>query len=129
MSTVSESQSVQVEQVQPTQTTQQKPVLPVVTRVFRRKETGGGLRRVVTIKYQYDRTQQKLTYAGSVWKSPVNSKEKYVAAEHLKTVEKRFQVHPIVLENFTDESKLFDFHQKVRKQLFKHGCRASVSTA
>ena len=126
MSTVSETQSVQVEQVQQVQ---QKPVLPVVTRVFRRKETGGGLRRVVTIKYQYDRTQQKLTYAGSVWKSPVNCKEKYVANEHLKTVEKRFQDHPVVLENFTDESKLFDFHQKVRKQLFKHGCRASVSTA
>ena len=126
MSTVSDNQTTQY-----TQSVQlvQKPVLPVVTRVFRRKENGGGLRRIVTIKYQYDRVNQQLTYAGSIWKTPVNCKDKFVATEHLKTVEKRFETHPVVLENFVDEGKLFDFHQKVRKQLFRHGCRASVSTA
>lgn len=98
-----------------------------ITRVFRRKETNSKMRRVVTVKYQYDKEKQTLTYAASVWKTPRNSGEKYLAANHLQTVEKRFTKHPIVLENFTPEDKLFDFHQKVRKQLFKHGCKVKTS--
>lgn len=128
--TQTEQQTTQTTQTGQTteQTTQtmQKPVKPTVSRVFHRNEQGGGLRRRVTVKYEYNRETQTLKYGASIWKSPLKSKEKFVSQEHLKTVEKRFEEHPVVIENFADDAKLYDFHQKIRKQLFTHGCRSKV---
>jgi hypothetical protein len=118
---------------------QVKQMQSSVTRMFRSRETQGNTLRIVHIKYTYDRVTKQLKYAGLIWsqkiKPPVLYNEKgfrvknqikqevYDPKVQYKILEDRFMRQPVVLENFSDDTTLKDFHSKVRKQLFKTGCK------
>lgn len=105
-------------------TVNKKQPKPVIETIFRKKETHGDTRRRITIKCRYNRTTKELTYAAVVWRTPLNSKEKYNKKEQNKIVEERFAKVPVVVKDFHDTGRLDEFHNNVRKQLFKNSCHA-----
>jgi|LakMenEpi03Aug12_release.lakeMendotaPanAssembly.Ray.scaffolds.fasta_scaffold396425_2 hypothetical protein len=94
---------------------------PIISRWFHRCETTGDKNRIVFVKYIYNRVNQKLVYAGVVWCVDKNSNEKCNFEEHLELLGKRME-SPVVIENFTDNGTLKEFHDKIRMQLFRKGC-------
>lgn len=110
-------------QEQATQLKTVKKMMPVIEGQFIRRERSCSNRRVVTIKYKYDRVNRVLTYGATIWRAPTNSRDKHDGPGHLSTAEKRHKTHPVTLCDFEDEKDRKLFHDKVRKQLFVHGCR------
>lgn len=98
----------------------------VVKRNFCSFEVHNGVQRRVTIVYEYDRENQKLKYGAVIFKTTHRRPEKFSQKDHFVTAEKRFNEHPVIVENFKDDAKnLADFNHLVRKQLFQHGCKSN----
>lgn len=104
--------------------TEAKSQKKVISRLFRKTEENGDKKRIVTIKYSFDTETKQLTYAGTIFKTNKRSHEKYVKQNHAKTVEKRFNKSPVVIDNFDYTDKGPEFHDSIRKLLFKNGCKA-----
>lgn len=146
-----------------TKTATNETTTPKLCRFFFNEENYNH-RRKVLIVYKLDNTTQTLTYGASVYHiarttndsvsmdgSRMTVKpEKYNKDKHYETALKRFNEHPVVLNNYKypedvvvqpnvlqklQEDKEFNyekyqvgekfrkFRKNVRKQLFNHGCR------
>lgn len=103
-------------------------------------EDNSNNRRKTTIVYKHDRINHTLTYGASVFHVPKNhhdsqstdsktnnKPEKFNKEKHYETALKRFNEHPVVVQNFQDDGKFSDFRKRVRKQLFTNGCRSNPS--
>ena len=104
--------------------TAKKQPKPVIEQTFTKPYTSGDTRRYVTIKCVYNRTTKELTYGAVIWRSPLKSKEKYDKKQQKKIAAERFEKFPVVVKDFFDTGRLDEFHNNVRKQLFKTGCHA-----
>lgn len=108
-------------------------------RFFFNEDNSNNHRRV-TIVYKHDRQTKTLTYGASIYHTPrhvndihsIDSKshksEKFDKNKHYETAVKRFNEHPVVVQNFQDDGKFQDFRLSVRKLLFTHGCRFHQQT-
>lgn len=105
---------------------QRKPISqqPIVKRMVGFKEIHGNTRRVGTIMYEYNRETRTLRYGASIFRTSADKPEPFVRANHLKTAANRFEKHPVIVENFADDSTLRDFNERLRQLLFKYRCRS-----
>jgi hypothetical protein len=102
-----------------------KEMKPIVTRSFHRNEQSTNYKRKILIKYQYNRDEHVLTYAATIFRVDLKCRDKYDLNNHKKTLEARFEKSPVVVQNFMDDKDLKDFHNKVREQLYKTGCKTA----
>lgn len=101
----------------------QKQLPPHVSRTFRRKEvTKSGLERILTVCYDYDREGKTLKYGACMFRreEPGTSFRKKA---HLETAEARLRKTPVVIANFEDAGNINEFHDKIRKQIFREGVK------
>lgn len=98
-----------------------KEMKPVISRLMSVKEFKGNTKRIVTIQYKYDRVNEKLEYGATIYKSPLNTSEKYDKDGHKKTALARFQKHPIIVEGFKDKDGQQMFNKNLRNLLHKYG--------
>jgi hypothetical protein len=105
-------------------------MVPIVKRMVGFKEVHGEHRRVGTIVYEYNRVTHTLRYGASIFRTSADKPETFIRANHLETATKRFNEHPVIVENFQDNTTLRDFHDRIRQLLFTHKCRSwpSVNT-
>ena len=94
--------------------------------------------RKVTIVYEYNLETHTLRYGASIFKTTLKNPEHFDRSNHLTTALRRFEKKPVVIEGFADEPGISGgdkeqrkaarnkFQFRIRKQLFKHGCRQRV---
>jgi hypothetical protein len=106
-----------------------KPMKPVITRVVHFKEESkvSNKRRVVTVKYEFDRLTNTLKYGASIHNGPLNNKEKFDKKGHVETATKRFQERPVTVKNFVSDLDTNLFHKTIRHQLHFYGVRSPKS--
>ncbi len=74
--------------------------------------------RIVTIAYDYDRINKKVTYGHAIYnindpKDP--SPKPFNKKAHRLTAQARLEKKPQILENVEDDSDLKSFHEKIRR--------------
>ena len=129
MEAISQVQTQTQTQTQPNR----KPISqqPIVKRMVGFKEVQGDSRRIGTIMYEYNRETRTLRYGASIFRTSASKPEHFdgeTRKKHLKTALSRFEKHPVIVENFSDDSTLQDFHGRVRQLLFTHRCRSGLKT-
>ena len=104
-----------------------KPTADYVTRIFhwRDVDNAGRIRRIVTVKYEYDRPNKTVKYGASIYKPEYNEagtmSSMYKKDAHNQTADGRLKVRPKVLSSVEDNGKLVDLHEYIRKQIYKYG--------
>lgn len=104
-----------------------KPRKEVIQRTINYYEIQGNKKRIITVAYKYNRITKQLTYGATVFRTDLKNPETYNSEAHQRTATQRFTKKPVIIENFTDESTLNDFHKKIRKQLFTYKVCANNS--
>lgn len=97
-----------------------RPKKEIINNSHNYYEKTGNTKRVVTIKYEYNRTTKQLKYGAAIFKTDAKNPGKYDSKGHLATATARFTTKPVVVEGFEDNGSLKDFHDNLRKQLFSH---------
>ena len=118
---------VQVQYKPKRQTVEQQPI---VKRMVGFTEVHGDNKRIGTIMYEYNRVTKTLRYGASIFRTSATKPEHFdgeFRKKHLTTATRRFEKHPVIVENFSDDGTIQDFHNQVRKQLFTHKCRSGTS--
>ncbi len=98
----------------------------VVSRQLGFREVAGGKFRRGIIYYEYNRQTKTLKYGASIFQTTSKHPEHYDSAGHHRTAKNRLEQHPVVVENFPDNTTLVDFQFRLRKLLFTHGCRSKA---
>jgi hypothetical protein len=106
--------------------TLKKEMKPEVSRLMNFRKYKKDTKEIVTIQYKYDRVNKKIQYGATIYKAPLNAKEKYDSAGHKETAMKRFDACPVVVENFTDDGGQKAFNMKLRSLLHTHGVKAKT---
>jgi len=112
------------------QTTVPKERASKVERMFHtyEKTAKGGLKRVTTVSYVYDRAAKTVTYGASQYCADVSETGKitstYNRKAHNTTALTRRQNHPVVLTDVSDDKTIKEFNAYVRKQIYRHGVRS-----
>ncbi len=109
---------------------EKKPMKPSVTRVVNFKEysPNANKRRIVTVKYEYNRVEKVLKYGAVIYTSALKSTDKYDRLGHVKTANERFTNSPIVVNNFTDDKNIKLFHLSIREQIHICGVKSKADT-
>ena len=102
------------------------PMKPSVTRVVNFKEfsPNANKRRIVTVKYEYNRIDKTLKYGAVIYTSTFINSNKYDKVGHAKTATDRFLNSPIVVNNFTSDKNIALFHKSIREQIHKYGVKS-----
>lgn len=118
-----QTESTQATQTESSQTTQKGPMKTSISRIIYFRENNSVRKRILVLKYDYNRLTKVLTYAGAMYKTQ-NKDDKFDKHGHTNTAKKRFEIRPIVVENFISDENINLFHQAIRKQVYIHGIRA-----
>ena len=97
---------------------------PIVTRCLGFREKAGGKLRIGTIYYEYNRATKTIRYGASIFRNDTDTAAGFNRDQHVVTAQGRFKKHPVVVENFSDNTTLKDFNYRLRQLLFQHGCRS-----
>lgn len=115
----SDKKSTVVEVVVATTTTKQPK--EIISHVIRFSEK----QRIVTAKYEYNRTTKTLKYGATIFK---RTGDKYDKHGHSQTAQKRFELNPIIVKNFIDTENDALFKHALRQQIHKHGVKSLKET-